>query len=302
MASKIGRNEPCPCGSGRKYKHCCLRREIEGKFEAIGRERAWDTMMDKLLDFSREPRFQRELVMAFDLFWNKTYDIDQVGSLEPAQVMNFLDWYAHDYRTAVDGRRIVEIFLEQRGETLSAHEREALRADSEALSSAFEVTGVEEGRSVHLLDIFRAEEFEVRHTPALHVLEAGHVLLARMAEWEGSHRFSWINALVPPEVQDDLKAYMQDMFARYQEEHYQASWAQLLRERSYLFNHFMLRLKGELPQPRILLPYQETAEAEPRPIVLTPGQVEPGESPSVLVPGRREERRRSPVIVPGQGR
>jgi len=20
---KVGRNEPCPCGSGRKYKHCC---------------------------------------------------------------------------------------------------------------------------------------------------------------------------------------------------------------------------------------------------------------------------------------
>ena len=22
-ATKIGRNEPCPCGSGRKYKKCC---------------------------------------------------------------------------------------------------------------------------------------------------------------------------------------------------------------------------------------------------------------------------------------
>jgi uncharacterized protein YecA (UPF0149 family) len=21
--AKIGRNEPCPCGSGKKYKHCC---------------------------------------------------------------------------------------------------------------------------------------------------------------------------------------------------------------------------------------------------------------------------------------
>ncbi|MEI2770271.1 MAG: SEC-C metal-binding domain-containing protein [Candidatus Competibacter sp.] len=21
--SKVGRNQPCPCGSGRKYKHCC---------------------------------------------------------------------------------------------------------------------------------------------------------------------------------------------------------------------------------------------------------------------------------------
>jgi SEC-C motif-containing protein len=22
---KVGRNDPCPCGSGKKYKHCCLR-------------------------------------------------------------------------------------------------------------------------------------------------------------------------------------------------------------------------------------------------------------------------------------
>ena len=24
---KVGRNEPCPCGSGRKYKRCCLNKE-----------------------------------------------------------------------------------------------------------------------------------------------------------------------------------------------------------------------------------------------------------------------------------
>ena len=23
---KVGRNDPCPCGSGRKFKHCCLGR------------------------------------------------------------------------------------------------------------------------------------------------------------------------------------------------------------------------------------------------------------------------------------
>jgi hypothetical protein len=26
VASKLGRNEPCPCGSGRKYKKCCMGR------------------------------------------------------------------------------------------------------------------------------------------------------------------------------------------------------------------------------------------------------------------------------------
>ena len=25
MSEKIGRNDPCPCGSGKKYKSCCLK-------------------------------------------------------------------------------------------------------------------------------------------------------------------------------------------------------------------------------------------------------------------------------------
>jgi SWIM/SEC-C metal-binding protein len=25
---RIGRNDPCPCGSGRKYKKCCMQKEI----------------------------------------------------------------------------------------------------------------------------------------------------------------------------------------------------------------------------------------------------------------------------------
>ena len=26
-SAKVGRNEPCPCGSGKKYKKCCLLKE-----------------------------------------------------------------------------------------------------------------------------------------------------------------------------------------------------------------------------------------------------------------------------------
>jgi tetratricopeptide (TPR) repeat protein len=29
MAAKIGRNEACPCGSGKKYKRCCLDKDEE---------------------------------------------------------------------------------------------------------------------------------------------------------------------------------------------------------------------------------------------------------------------------------
>ena len=35
MATKTGRNDPCPCGSGKKYKQCCLRKEEEVEREAL---------------------------------------------------------------------------------------------------------------------------------------------------------------------------------------------------------------------------------------------------------------------------
>jgi hypothetical protein len=28
---RVSRNAPCPCGSGKKYKHCCLRKEVEAR-------------------------------------------------------------------------------------------------------------------------------------------------------------------------------------------------------------------------------------------------------------------------------
>lgn len=29
MNSKVGRNDPCPCGSGKKYKQCCMIKKAE---------------------------------------------------------------------------------------------------------------------------------------------------------------------------------------------------------------------------------------------------------------------------------
>ena len=33
-AKKIGRNDPCPCGSGKKYKQCCLKKDQEAERQA----------------------------------------------------------------------------------------------------------------------------------------------------------------------------------------------------------------------------------------------------------------------------
>ncbi len=47
-ATKVGRNGPCPCGSGKKFKACCLgraasaseRRDLAEQIEALRRRRS----------------------------------------------------------------------------------------------------------------------------------------------------------------------------------------------------------------------------------------------------------------------
>lgn len=38
MTEKVGRNDPCPCGSGKKYKSCCLAKEQQKRHPLGGRK------------------------------------------------------------------------------------------------------------------------------------------------------------------------------------------------------------------------------------------------------------------------
>ncbi|MDT8324176.1 MAG: SEC-C metal-binding domain-containing protein, partial [Bacteroidota bacterium] len=33
-ANSVGRNDPCPCGSGKKYKKCCLAKDAAAQAQA----------------------------------------------------------------------------------------------------------------------------------------------------------------------------------------------------------------------------------------------------------------------------
>jgi len=40
VSKSLGRNEPCHCGSGRKYKHCCLEKDEQAEREARAKAEA----------------------------------------------------------------------------------------------------------------------------------------------------------------------------------------------------------------------------------------------------------------------
>ncbi|MEJ2658293.1 MAG: SEC-C metal-binding domain-containing protein [Desulfobacterales bacterium] len=62
---KVGRNEPCPCGSGKKYKQCCLK-----KHEAAGH--ANDTALKAKQ--KEQERLVKRIEKAFSLLGSRQYD------------------------------------------------------------------------------------------------------------------------------------------------------------------------------------------------------------------------------------
>ena len=45
MNTKAGRNDPCPCGSGKKYKHCCWGKEEKKSYTPAGKRRFKATVL-----------------------------------------------------------------------------------------------------------------------------------------------------------------------------------------------------------------------------------------------------------------
>lgn len=70
MSHKTGRNEPCPCGSGRKYKHCCLIRRQSGETVGAGRRLKVSLRMEieKILAAARQGKQKIYQLGVFLLF------------------------------------------------------------------------------------------------------------------------------------------------------------------------------------------------------------------------------------------
>lgn len=183
--SKVGRNQPCPCGSGRKYKHCCLVRPSVAAGEPgesslpPGDESSPSAIHD--LDRRLVDRLVRHASDRFGPDWIAA----AAGAFrDPTMREGLLDpWalYHHLYKD----RTIVRHFLADRAASLSGAERSWLEAQAAAWLSIWEVAEVAPGRSLTLHDLLTDERRVVRETTASRTLVKRHALLARVIDHQG---------------------------------------------------------------------------------------------------------------------
>lgn len=122
---KLGRNDPCPCGSGKKYKQCCLRAEendvASDRFEAAPRAIKWLMAMHGPAVWEA---IDRGFFGSLD---DDEYDLlpDQYHAAYKGMMINALEWLLADGFMTVKGqeRRVAELLLSRGGPLFSAEQR-----------------------------------------------------------------------------------------------------------------------------------------------------------------------------------
>ena len=235
-----GRNDPCYCGSGRKYKHCHEAADRAVQAEA----HAWDTARQSLtrdvIAFAREKRFAQSFADGLKLFWNGHYTIETADGMDEDETLRFFDWFVFDY-TPADRLRLLDVYAAEKADSLKEFERKQLEYWQAAKpSSAYRVDAAE-GDQLTLRDLFDDSTVVVRSEAGARATVIGEVLLARMVQVHHDLRFSGSTPRLPGSLADEVKSTIQQAFEDYRAEKPDATWAEFQRMRSYLLTHVALK-------------------------------------------------------------
>jgi len=254
--AKLGRNDPCFCGSGKKYKNCHWQQEQAAKMSRLNTKRARQSLFARLVEFAQRPRLEAEYKSAFDLFWDGRRKATDRGALSSLEAIRFYEWYIVDYRTSDNRQRLIDMFRAQSAGYITPEERDYLGAWQSAKFAVFEVRELVKGSAVHIYDLLRDEGHDVNDDNFTATMKPGEVYLARLVKHGEGTEFLLSVSQVPIEERENILTFAREKFRLYSDAHFGISMDEFLRESSYLFNHFLLNVRGETAQAtgKVVLP------------------------------------------------
>ncbi len=175
-----GRNDPCPCGSGRKYKRCCLpaAEAVHGAYTAAERQSA----QAALGKFGWRHEFDEDRERAERRFWEGALELlaeDEAREVAAQGEVFFQDWFTTDFRLA-SGETLLERFMEREGPRLRPGERRYLSRARLTHLRPYEVVGVRPEEGLDLLDLWAKKRIRVRERLGTRQLVRWDVLAARV--------------------------------------------------------------------------------------------------------------------------
>jgi hypothetical protein len=212
---KHGRNAPCPCGSGKKYKKCCL--EVTPAPVDLLYRRLSEThnrLVDRLMNYAVELFEETAVAVAMAEFSVWPDEAPEEDFVEYHHQLFwpwfFFNWINDPEDTPFDlnwpaDQTIAECYAASQKDRLDSMERKLIKAHSRRPFSFFEVVECRPGKGFLLKDIFTGEQTDVLERSGSESTQPGNILFGQVIKIDhvgmliSSGRF-----LIPPRLKPEL--------------------------------------------------------------------------------------------------
>lgn len=184
----VGRNDACGCGSGRKFKHCCLRIQDCEDTLRVRLRSAEGVLVPALFSYAAHEFGNEFLEEAWDEFFlwadvpeDFEHSKEFGTTFDPFLVFDFVPDAAED--PLPDGwptEPLALHFLHHKVESAPELHREFIVQACKSPASFFVVEAVVAGRALDITDILTGRRFHVLEQSATRTLHVGDVLFTRV--------------------------------------------------------------------------------------------------------------------------
>ncbi|RJP25662.1 MAG: SEC-C domain-containing protein [Candidatus Abyssobacteria bacterium SURF_5] len=236
----VGRNEPCLCGSGKKYKKCCMAKDTSINLQEFRSARAEESLRNQILKFAMSARFKDEMVEAYSVY---TSGKALLPKQDPLDNIRFLDWFIHEHVLSKESKPVMQLFGEVRGRYLDDDQKKLLDEWKQSRLGAFEVEKVEEN-VVSLIDVFTGQQHSIEDETAREEVKQGEVIVARMTSSWGKQKLGGAPIILAPEKKQKLMDEVNAAFEKHKEEHPDSDISQYLSTHAHVLSTAAADLHG----------------------------------------------------------
>ena len=255
--SEIGRNDPCPCGSGRKYKKCCLGKDAPspGAFTTEERQSA----LDRLFRFARRAELEQAHADAGKEFWIHWMALHTGAEVAEAMALEqsgaaYIEWFCFDFRLP-SGRTAVEELLARETRGLRSGEVRYLERMRLTHLRLYEVERVRPEEGLDLVDLWTKERLQVGERLATRQLVQWDLIGARvMLGPAGVPVLDGLPYLYPAMAKDEILKRLRRAHRSFQRRVPGGDLAAFFKAHGMLFHHLWLEHVALRPVPTFLTP------------------------------------------------
>ena len=209
----LGRNELCPCGSGKKYKRCCLNKDVvseRASRKIVLSQNQYSQLYAKLYEYSRQPQFKEEYKKAQEMFYILDYE-----NINKKFESFFNTYFIQDH--IMENKKVITVdFFEDNKNNLNKLEVDILKSLFESYVSVYVIKEKFEDK-ILLKDAITGDEIYTEDINLLNGFNQNDCIIARIVEVGNAHLLLDVTVSISDAVKDIIVNDINHFFSQYED-------------------------------------------------------------------------------------